>query len=288
MKLIFFGAGYCSKHIIPLMDKRFQIICTHNENTRPEVFDADLNLTRITLTELKKNTNLMDNVTHIINSIPPINGEDLVYNFLVSLKSQTLNALKWICYLSSTSVYGDHSGNWVDEKTITNPRTLRGKNRKKVEDLFLRFYKKRGIPLHLFRLPGIYGPGRSAIDKLINNNKLVVRKKNHYFSRIHVDDIASAILCSMKKVTPGEIYNITDNYPCSAEKVTNYAAELLKIQDLKYIDINSFEINEKIKDFYLENKKVSNRKIKKILGWTPKFENYKLGLENIYKIYTNG
>ena len=288
MKLIFFGAGYCSKYIIPILGKKFQIICTHNEKIKPEIFDKDCNVTRITFKEFTNNVNLIKNATHVINSIPPINGKDLVYEFLLSLKNQTFNSMKWFCYLSSTSVYGNHYGRWVDEKTIIRPKTSRGISRKNVEDLFLRFYHKKKIPLHIFRLPGIYGPGRSALDKLIKKNKIVIRKKNQYFSRIHVEDIASAIICSINKVTPGEIFNITDNYPCSAYKVTKYAARLLNIKDLNYVDIDSSEINYKIKDFYSDNKKVSNKKIKKILGWTPKFENYKLGIETIYKQYING
>ena len=92
----------------------------------------------------------------------------------------------------------------------------------------------------------------------------------------------------MNKITPGEIFNVTDNFPCSTEKVSEFAAKLLNIKNLEYVNLNSDLINDRVKDFYSDNKKVSNKKIKKILGWTPKFENYKLGLENIYKQIING
>ena len=288
MKLIFFGAGYCSRYILPLLGEEFQIICTHNKNIKNEDFDKKKKITRITFDDFVKNKKLLEGVTHIINSIPPINGNDLVYQFLESSRHEVFKNLKWFGYLSSTSVYGNHFGKWVNEKTIIKPETLRGKNRQIVETLFLKIFHTKKFPTHIFRLPGIYGPGRSALEKLNKNNKLVIRKKNHFFSRIHVEDIASAIICSMKKITPGEIFNITDNFPCSAERVSEFAAKLLNIKNLEYVNLNSNLINDRVKDFYSDNKKVSNKKIKKILGWTPKFENYKLGLENIYKQIING
>jgi len=284
MKLIFFGAGYCSKFILPRIGKEFTIICTHQTNVKTEEFDKSLKIKRLTLSDfIKKKDFFLKDVTHIINSIPPFKNEDLVYNLIDSMGFRYLNKLKWFGYLSSTSVYGDHSGNWVDENTKTKPKTTRGKSREKVENLYLSIFKKIGFPSHIFRLPGIYGPKRSTFEKLLSGNRFIIKKKSHYFSRIHVEDIASAILVSMNRITPGEIFNLTDNYPCSAEEVTKYAADLLKIYDMKFVDVNAPEINERIRDFYSDNKRVSNKKIKKILGWTPKFENYKLGLLGIYK-----
>ncbi len=223
------------------------------------------------------------NTTHILNSIPPIKQEDLVYNLLKDVKQSSIQNLKWLGYLSSTSVYGNHFGKWVDEKTKAKPTTKRGKVRKNIEDSFLRLHNKYSFPVHIFRLPGIYGPGRSAIDKLNNGNKNVIIKPKQFFSRIFVEDIASAVILSMKRPTPGEIFNITDNFPCSSQIVTEFAANLLEVHDLEYINLNSTKINDMTRDFYKDNKRVSNKKIKKILGWTPKFENYKLGLEEIFK-----
>ena len=284
MKLIFFGAGYTSSYILPILDCDLEIICTHNTEVKPNELDKKLKIKRVKFSDFLKNKNeFLMNSTHILNSIPPINQEDLVYNLFKDANESTIQNLKWLGYLSSTSVYGNHFGNWVDEKTITKPTTKRGKIRKKVEDSFLRLYKKNSIPVHIFRLPGIYGPGRSALDKLQNGNKNVVVKAKQFFSRIFVEDIASALALSMERPTPGEIYNITDNLPCSSQLVTEFAANLLEVNDLEYISVNSPLINDMTRDFYKDNKKVSNKKIKKILGWTPKFENYKLGLEKIFK-----
>ncbi len=282
MKLIFFGAGYCSKFILKSLEGFDEIICTHNLELSSQPFDKRLRIKRMTFAEFLKNRNfLFSGATHLLNSIPPIEKKDLVLDLLKKTENKYFNKLKWVGYLSSTSVYGDHLGKWVDEYTKVNPKTTRGKIRKKIEDFYSKLYRENNIPIHIFRLPGIYGPERSAVEKLLNGNNLVIKKPNQFFSRIHVEDISSAIIKSMGNPTPGEIFNITDNNPCSSEEVTMYAAKLLKIENLNFMDINSPKINKITKDFYRDNKRVSNKKIKKILGWTPKFENYKLGLKEI-------
>ena len=282
MKLIFFGAGFCSKFILESLEGFDEIICTHNLEITSQPFDKKLKIKRMTFLEFSKNHNsLFSGVTHVLNSIPPIKGRDILFDLLKKTENINFNKLNWLGYLSSTSVYGDHLGKWVDEYTKVNPKTSRGKIRKNVEDSYHKLFKERSIPIHIFRLPGIYGPGRSIIEKLINGKNLVIKKPNQFFSRIYVEDISSAIIKSMENPTPGEIFNITDNNPCSSEEVTIYAAKLLKIENLNFIDINSPKINKITKDFYRDNKRVSNKKIKKILGWTPKFENYKLGLKEI-------
>ena len=289
MKIIFFGAGYCSKFILKSLEGFDEIICTHNLELSSQPFDKRLRIKRMTFSEFLKNRNsLFSGVTHLLNSIPPIEKKDLVLDLLKKTENKYFNKLKWLGYLSSTSVYGDHLGKWVDEYTKVNPKTTRGKIRKKIEDSYYKLFKENKIPIHIFRLPGIYGPKRSAVEKLLNGNNLVIKKPNQFFSRIYVEDISSAIIKSMKNPTPGEIFNITDDNPCSSEEVTIYAAKLLKIKNLTFTDINSPKINKITKDFYRDNKRVSNKKIKKILGWTPKFENYKLGLDYIYKENFNG
>ena len=284
MKLVFFGAGYCSDYILPRIGNKFEIICTHNKDIKQKIFDKNLNIKRITFSEFLKNKKYyLKETSHILNSIPPFEGKDLVYTLFKDLNESFLSSIKWYGYLSSTSVYGDHSGNWVNEKTKTTPQTKRGVIRKEIEQSFLTLFHKNKLPVHIFRLPGIYGPGRSALDKLIRGRKIIVVKPNQFFSRVFVEDIAKAIILSMREPTPGEIFNITDNFPCSSQEVTEFAAKLLKMDNLQYINVNSTEIDQVTKEFYKDNKKVSNEKIKKILGWTPKFENYKLGLVEIYK-----
>ena len=284
MKIVFFGAGYCCRYIIPNLEDKSEIICTHNLKTKPDKYDQVLQIRRLSFRDFFNNKeNLLKNVTHILNSIPPLENGDVVYEMLNSIDDKILSELVWFGYFSSTSVYGNHDGKWVDEETKTSPTNIRGERRLKVENLYMELFKKKKLPTHVFRLPGIYGPGRSVLDRILNGNNSVIRLKNHFFSRVHVEDIASAINKSMTIRTPGQIYNLTDNFPCSAHDVHEYASKLLKTQLPRYLDISSSNLNERVKDFYKDNKRVSNQKIKKILDWTPKFENYKLGLNNIFE-----
>ena len=136
-------------------------------------------------------------------------------------------------------------------------------------------------------MPGIYGPGRSIFERLQLEKKIQIIKKGHYFSRIHVEDIASAIKESMKKITPGEIFNICDDMPSESHMIVKYAAQLMGIKHIETIKFDSPKLNKKTKSFYIDNKRVKNEKIKKILNWTPKFRTYKLGLNNLFSLLSN-
>ena len=226
MKIIFFGAGYCTKYIIPLLPKNAEIICTHNKDIKPEDFDSKFNIKRLSFSEILNNkNNYLNNATHILNSIPPKeNGDLIIENFKENLISIN-KSLTWYGYFSSTSVYGDHSGKWVDEKSQLKPKTTRGKLRLMAEFQYLELFKKYKTPIHIFRLPGIYGPGRSVFEKFSDGSFVKIKKKGHYFSRVFVEDIARAILKSIKKKTPGEVFNLTDDLPAESEKIINFAAK---------------------------------------------------------------
>ena len=283
MKIIFFGAGYCSKYIIKNLSKKTEIICTHNQEIKKESFDSKFNLKRLKLSDFIKKKNIyLENTTHILNSIPPNKNGDLILQKVTKKELKKLPSLVWLGYFSSTSVYGNHDGKWVDELSLTNPTTSRGSLRLNAELQYLELLKNN-IPIHIFRLPGIYGLGRSQFEKIKSKNYFAVKKNNHFFSRIHVEDIANAITKSFKNPTPGEIFNITDDYPCESLKPLKFACKLMKIKLPEIIEINDQRVNQMTKSFYLDNKRVSNKKIKKILNWTPKYRNYKLGLKKIFE-----
>jgi len=288
MKIIFLGAGYCSRFIIPLVDKETEIICTHNDKITTQKFDKNLNLKRVTFKQLiKEKESFFDGVNILLNSIPPKSCGDLVVKYFSDIIIKKKKTIKWFGYFSSTSVYGDHSGNWVDEETELKPNSQRGILRKKSELQHLKFFEDHNIPIHIFRLPGIYGPGRSVIDKFKEREAVEILKEGHFFSRVHVEDIATAITKSLNKCTPGEIFNICDDLPTESYKVLRYAAKLMNVKNLKSMKFDDPKISSKIRSFYNDNKRVKNEKIKKILHWTPKFRTYKLGLKNIYKSYLN-
>jgi nucleoside-diphosphate-sugar epimerase len=284
MKIIFFGAGYCSRFIIPLLPKKTEIICTHKSILKTESFDGKYKIRRLKLVDFKKKRKeYFENTTHILNSIPPgVKGDIIIQEFSKDLIENIKN-IEWYGYFSSTSVYGNHFGRWVNENSNTLPTSKRGIRRYKVEKEHLRIFKNFGLPVHIFRLPGIYGPGRSVFDKIRLDNPFVIKKKGHFFSRIHVEDIALAIIKSIYFHTPGEIFNISDDYPCESEIIFEYASKLLNIKSFERVKIGDERVSDRVLSFYNDNKRVSNDKIKKILNWTPKYRNYKLGLNDIFE-----
>ena len=285
MRLIFFGSGYCSNFIIPLIGNNLEVICTHKNKIKVQAFDKNLKIKRMPFHEFFDNSSELLNSSNIIlNSIPPINGKDILAEKLKGIVKKQ-NSIKWYGYLSSTSVYGDHGGKWVTENTIPKPKTKRGIARLKAERQNMSLLKEYNLPVHIFRLPGIYGPGRSICEK-IKTNQFVIKKEDHYFSRVHAKDIACAIQASIHKPTPGEIFNLTDDLPERNDLVADYAAKLMRIR-LEKIDITDKRVGPKVLDFYKENKKVSNTKIKNILSWSPKFKNYKIGISEILRQYND-
>ena len=157
--------------------------------------------------------------------------------------------MKWYGYFSSTSVYGNHLGRWVDENTNLSPSSLRGKLRKKAEIQHLKFHKLYNLPIHIFRLPGIYGFGRSIFERLQFGKKIQIMKKGHFFSRIHVGRYSQCCVSKYEKVTPGETFNVCDDLPSQSDVVVKYAAKLMDVKKLETIDFNDPKINEKTKVF---------------------------------------
>ena len=281
MRLIFFGSGYCSTFIIPLIGNDLEVICTHKNKIKVQAFDKNLKIKRMPFHEFFDNSRELLNSSNIIlNSIPPINEKDILAEKLKGIVKKK-NSIKWYGYLSSTGVYGDQGGKWVTEDTMPKPQTKRGIARLKAEKQNMSLLKEYNLPVHIFRLPGIYGPGRSVCEK-IKKNQFVIKKEDHYFSRVHVKDIAYAIQASIDNPTPGEIFNLTDDLPERNDLVADYAAKLMNIK-LEKIGITDKRVGQKVLDFYKDNKKVSNTKIKNILSWSPKFKNYKIGISEILR-----
>ena len=215
---------------------------------------------------------------HILISIPPVNREDLVINNFSRYLSQIKP--KWITYLSATSVYGNHNGAWVDEKSETNPTSENGIQRLVAENLWLSTCKKFNLPIQIFRLSGIYSNTNNILQRLKLGTAKIIKKENHFFSRIHVDDIANILFNSLKNFKSEEIYNISDDKPSSSEEVTVYAAKLLKLNIPGEIKIEDIE-SKMLQNFYKDSKKVSNSKMKNFFNYNLKFSSYIEGLNHI-------
>jgi nucleoside-diphosphate-sugar epimerase len=212
---------------------------------------------------------------HILVSIPPENEEDLVVkNFSKFLEN---SKVKWITYLSATSVYGDHKGKWVNENSKKHPISIKGVARLKAENSWASLEKNNKLPVQIFRLSGIYSNEKNILVRLKSGDVKLINKKDHYFSRIHVDDISNILFKSLSKFKSGEIYNLSDDKPSSSKEITLYGAKMLNIENIEVDTIKS----EMLKNFYNESKKVSNKKVKNYFNYNLMFPSYIEGLNYI-------
>jgi nucleoside-diphosphate-sugar epimerase len=215
---------------------------------------------------------------HVLISIPPIDGSDLVVKNFSKIIEES--SPKWITYLSATSVYGDHKGEWVNEESETKSTSANGIDRLAAEKSWMLFAANSKLPLQIFRLSGIYSDQRNILIRLKSGNTNIINKKNHFFSRIHIEDIVNVLFKSLLNFKPSEIYNISDNKPSSPEEVTLYGVKLLNIDSPRTIEIENIE-SEMLKNFYKESKKVSNNKMKSFFDYKLKFSTYVEGLNYI-------
>lgn len=178
----------------------------------------------------------------------------------------------WIGYLSTTGVYGDLDGGWAFEETPLAPQSREAVNRVSAETQW------RNVGAHIFRLPGIYGPGRSAIDRIKDPQTRRIVKPGQVFSRIHRDDIVSALEASLSRPSPGSIYNVCDDEPAPADEVLSYAAALMRRPPPPAIEFDKADLSPAARRFYAECKRVSNARLKASLGWRPLYPDYRSGL----------
>ena len=200
--------------------------------------------------------------------------------FLAEYSEQVRAArhLRWVGYLSTTGVYGDHQGGWVDEDTPLSPSTKRGQARVEAEAAWQAI---PDLPLHIFRLAGIYGPGRGPFAKVRNGTARRIIKPGQVFSRIHVEDIAQALELSMAHPDPGAIYNLCDDDPAPPQDVIAHAAELLGVPVPPAVDFEEAEMTPMARSFYAESKRVTNERAKPDLGWQPRYPDYRSGLKDL-------
>ena len=215
---------------------------------------------------------------HILISIPPVKGVDLV----VDTFGQVIKECKpkWITYLSATSVYGDHKGEWVNELSKTKPISSNGVSRLNAEQSWLKLSNQKKFPLQIFRLSGIYSNQNNILTRLKSEKVNLINKKNHYFSRIHVSDIANILFKSLSNFKSGEVYNISDDKPSTSAEVTLYGVKILNVEKPTSIEVKDIK-NEMLKNFYKGSKKVSNKKMKSFFNYELLFPTYIEGLNYI-------
>ncbi len=277
-KFLIMGSGFCGSFFAKTIRQLGCIALTSSRSEKKDpnsfVFNSENGII--------PNDKIFDGVTHILSCIPPDkSGNDPV---LRSLQNRLENlSLEWVGYLSTTGVYGDTKGDWVSEIDPPNPFQNRSHRRLNCEKEWI----ESGLPVQIFRLPGIYGPGRSTFEAIKNKKIRVISKKNQVFSRIHVADITNAIIFLLKNKDSlkfHQIINIADDEPCSQIEVIQYCYNLLGLEMPKPILFEEAkeELSPIAQSFWMENRRISNKLLCERLGYKLIYKNYKIGLKNCF------
>jgi nucleoside-diphosphate-sugar epimerase len=216
-------------------------------------------------------------VTHVVASIPPDEAGDPVLDLHGEALSM-LPSLEWVGYLSTTGVYGDHGGEWVDEDSQCRPTAARSKRRLAAEEAWVGWGEKAGKPVQIFRLAGIYGPGRSPLDRVRGGKAQRIVKPGHLFGRIHVDDIVQVVRAGIAKPDAGPVFNVADDEPAAPADVLAYAAELLGLEPPPEVLFEDAEMSPMARSFYADNRRVRNNRIKRELSVRLLYPTYREGL----------
>lgn len=220
---------------------------------------------------------ILEDTTHLLISTPPDDDGDPSFRMHAEDVAH-IKTVQWIGYLSTTGVYGDRGGDWVDETSELRPSSKRGSRRLRAEEQWLSFGKQYNLPVHIFRLAGIYGPGRSALDSVRAGVARRINKPGHAFGRVHVEDIVQVLKASFAKPHAGRAYNVVDDVPAASHEVIAYACELLGKPVPPLVEFEDANLAPITRSFYLDNRRVKNDRIKTELGIHLKYPDYEAGL----------
>ena len=280
MNLFCFGLGYCADYLsAKLIKQGWQVSATCRTSEKAALLEASgirpvlLSGRKVTVTDLGK-------ADHILISVPPEqDGSDPVLNFAEAALAALQDQIKWVGYLSTTGVYGDHQGAWIDEETPAGLLSERGQRRVAAEAQ----WAATGLPMHYFRLAGIYGPGRNSLRALQNGTARRVVKQGQVFSRIHLADITRILEASIANPNVGRAYSVCDDTPAPPQDVVTYAAELMGVPPPALQDFATAELSPMARSFYEENKRIRNNRIKEELGVSLEYPDYRAGLSALWE-----
>ncbi len=283
MNLFVFGAGYTAGHFIARYRDRFTQVCgtarsdakvqaLREAGTRAYRFDG-VDYDPLLVEDLSTSEALLV-------SIPPVNGIDPVLSKFADVIASS-RRLRWIGYLSTIGVYGDAQGRWVDEDTAPNLVTDRARQRVEAEQQWLRLGHDASYSVQIFRLAGIYGPGRNALHRVLDGTAKRLVKPGQVFNRIHVDDIAQVLMASIEQPSRNAIYNVADDEPGPPQDVIAYAAELLGRELPPEVPFDEAHLTPMAHSFYQDNKRVRNTRFKTELGVTLRYPTYREGLQSL-------
>lgn len=278
--LFCFGLGYVAEHLTyALLEKGWRVSGTSRNAEKVDMFRPHGVIVHLFDDEMPlPHPEELKNVTHILHSIPPGVMGDTVFNEHLQ-DIRMAHDLKWFGYLSTTGVYGDCQGNWVDETAIPTSFNERTQRRIAAEKQWL----ETDLPMHIFRLAGIYGPHRNSLEDVKLGKARRIDKPGQFFSRIHVEDIVQILEASIASPKQGSIYNCADNQPAEQAEVVTYASRLLHMEPPVLQTIDEANLSEMARSFYQTNRRVKNEKIKRELGVELKYPDYKSGLSALAK-----
>ena len=280
--MLLLGYGYVARRLAArLIAGGWRVAGTYRDPSRIEAIEAD-GVEPVAWDAGGLAPGAFDNVSSVLISAPP--GDDGCPALVAAGEAlaETRERMRWIGYLSTNGVYGDRNGGWVDEDSALRTTSPRGKNRIAAEEGWRRLAREAGAPLAIFRLPGIYGPRRSALDAVREGRAQRVLKQGQVFSRAHVDDIAAALQSSLQNPSAGALFNIADDEPAPPQDVIAYACGLLGATPPPLVPIAEAGLSEMAASFYADNKRVSNRLMKERLLPRLAYPTYREGLRALF------
>lgn len=288
-RLFCVGFGFSAAHLVRRLQqeresgKSWRIAGTCRSEEKKKQLEADGIEAFLFSPEAPLDPAAFDGTTHLLASAPPNEtGDPFIKEYGDALMKHAPD-LEWVAYLSTTGVYGDRGGGWVDESSELAPTTARGEKRLAAERDWLSWGEKSGVPVHLFRLAGIYGPYRNQMTSLRQGKARRVVKPGQIFSRIHVEDIAEVLVASIARPHAGAAYNVCDDEAAPPQDVVAYAAALMGIEPPPEIPFEEADLSPMAKSFYEDVKRVSNKRIRQELGVRLRYPTYREGLKALYE-----
>lgn len=280
MNLFVFGLGFTGRRFAERERVRFgRLRATVTEPARAEALAAETGLTVRAFGPDSDDPRIADDLADtdvlLVSAPPGRDGDTVLARYGAAIRDSRVG---WIGYLSTIGVYGDHQGAWIDEDTPAVPRSARSRERVAAEAAWLALGAETGKAVQVFRLSGIYGPGRNPIVKVREGKAQRIVKAGQVFNRIHVDDIAATLAASLERPRAGAVYNVTDDEPAPPQVVTEHAARLAGLTVPPEVDFETAELSPMARSFYGENKRVRNRLIREELGVALRYPTYREGL----------
>lgn len=282
--IMFFGFGFCAAALAPhLARDGWQMSATTRDQARAPAL-SEAGVTPLVLGDYASDMLDMDSYSHVLVSAPPApDGSDPAFDFLAPRLHETRSAqTHWIGYLSTTGVYGDHDGAWIEEDTPPGPLGARGARRVAAEQKWSDFGAASDIAVQHFRLAGIYGPRRNALTSLRAGTARRINKPGQVFSRIHVADIAQILFAALHCDIGARNFSVCDDEPAPPADIVTYAAELLGLEPPPIQDFETADLSDMARSFYSENKRIRNNRIKDELGVSLLYPSYREGLSALF------